>query len=245
MTLGWPYWRSNPAAREIAGAHYLGARGGGGDISYYSRRPGGIPGATPDEPYRINSMSVREEYGAEAMMSRCDEAFDEGGWFLTSFHGIDDGRIDRNALGWDPLRIEHFRAALDYIEGKDFWIATFGEVLRYIEERNSVSIDIEEYGREAVSFVAEDGLDDEVFCMPLSIEITLPAGWEEVTVHRRGLPVLHVRPENGRVSFDVYPDGSTVTVRNRLSEKTASAEKPAERGGAVREGAAPREEAAP
>jgi len=210
ITFSWPYWRNNNKLQKIAGRYYIGARGGGGDVRFYPKRYGGIPEKTPPNFYQINAMSVTERYGADQMKNLCDITYNAGGWFLTCFHGIDDGKIPKNAVGWDPLLLQHFIAALDYIKNKKYWIGTFGEVIRYIHERNQAIVTINSKDRNSIRFSVEDGLDDTVYYMPLTIEITVPPHWQKVKIYRNNSYVYSTTVKKGKVICNISPDGSMI-----------------------------------
>ncbi|MDZ7794251.1 MAG: polysaccharide deacetylase family protein [Spirochaetia bacterium] len=187
MTLSWPYWRSSAATQEIAHTYFIGARSGGGRLSHYPHRFGGIPQKTPQNFYQINSMRISEKFDIREMKRLGNQVFEEGNWLIGGFHGIDDGNIPKDALGWDPLSLHNFKAVLDYIETKDFWIAPFGNVLRYIKERDAASVRLLGHSPTTITFSVEDDLEDEVFSQPLSIEFVVPEQWRAVEIYRNGI----------------------------------------------------------
>jgi len=216
MTFSWPYWRSNAASQEIAPTYFIGARTGGGRLSQYPHRFGGIPQKTPQNFYQINSMRISENFGIREMKRFGDQAFEEGNWLIGGFHGIDDGNIPKEALGWDPLSFHHFKAVLDYIENKNFWIAPFGNVLRYIRERDTTSVRLLGHSLTTISFSVEDDLEDEVFSQPLSIELDVPEQWRTVEIYRNGIYDSRRSVDNGKVRCDIRPDGSEIVFVGQL-----------------------------
>lgn len=217
MTFSWPYWRSTPMLQKLAHSYYIGARSGGGDIDYYRMRFDGIPQKTPQNYFRVNSMRVSETFASRKMKSLCSKTFEDGNWLIVDFHGITDGNIPKEALGWDPISLENFRRALDYLTAKDFWIAPFGTVLRYIKERDAASITFVRRTHNTVSFTAVDGLDDEVFSHPLSVEIFVPEEWHAVDVYRNGSYKSSAVVDGGRVRCSIQPDGSTIQLVRKPS----------------------------
>ncbi|MCF7915144.1 MAG: polysaccharide deacetylase family protein [Spirochaetaceae bacterium] len=216
MTFSWPYWRSSAANQEIAHTYFIGARSGGGRLSQYPHRFGGIPQKTPQNFYQINSMRVSEKFEVREMKRLGDRAFEEGNWLIGGFHGIDNGNIPKEALGWDPLSFHHFKAVLDYIENKNFWIAPFGNVLRYIRERNFVSVKLLNQTLTTITLAVEDNLEDEVYSQPLSIEFVVPEHWRSVEIYRNGVYDSRRNVDKGKVRCDIQPDGSEIVFVGQL-----------------------------
>ncbi len=219
MTFSWPFWRSNDTLHDIAERYYIGARSGGGTIGGYEIYRYDEPGTTSINYFCIHSMTVREKYWGEEMKILCEKSLKEGGWLLTGLHGVDNGLIPREALGWEPISLARFEEALDYIREKDFWIAPFGEVLRYVRERNAAEIRIHEFiieeGREGVRFSVADGLDDKIYHVPLTVIAEFPGQWKEIRILTADKQPIEMPVREGRVSFDILPDGKPYLVERR------------------------------
>ncbi|MFP4491647.1 MAG: hypothetical protein ACLFNZ_09235, partial [Spirochaetaceae bacterium] len=217
MTFSWPYWRSTAELQEIAHSYYLGARSGGGELDYYPFRFDGIPGRTPHNLFRINSLRISEEFHPRDIKKHSEKVLEKGRWLVLDFHGVDNGEIPARALGWDPISLQSFKTALDYIKERDFWIAPFGAVLRYIRERDSASVTLIDRTKNTLSFSVEDGLDNEVYFHPLSMDIVVPEDWNSVKVYRNSAYSSRIRVEEKRVRINIVPDGSTIVfVRDSL-----------------------------
>ncbi|MFO7729638.1 MAG: polysaccharide deacetylase family protein [Spirochaetia bacterium] len=215
MTFSWPYWRSTAELQEIAHTYYLGARSGGGELDYYPIRFEGIPGRAPQNLFRINSLRISEEFHPWDIKKHSEKVLKKGRWLVLDFHGVDNGEIPERALGWDPISLQSFKTALDYIKERDFWIAPFGAVLRYIRERDNASVSLIEGTKSSIIFSVEDGLDNEVYSQPLSMDIAVPEDWNSVEVYRNGIYKFRTRVANKRVRINIVPDGSTIVlVRN-------------------------------
>ena len=64
-------------------------------------------------------------------------AASNNGWCVYLFHGID------NDGGYSPVSTATLQGCVDYMDKnrQKFWIESFGNVIRYIRERNAVSIE--------------------------------------------------------------------------------------------------------
>lgn len=126
-------------------------------------------------------------------------------------HGVD------NDGGWSPVASAEIRAHLEYLsENRDrFWVETFGNVVRYIRERDAASVT--EVSASDVEVVVEvtDPLDDAVYDVPITVRRALPEGWASADVTQGGAAVPSEIVEVGgeaHVQFDVVPDGGPIVL---------------------------------
>ncbi len=93
---------------------------------------------------------------------------------------------------------------------------TFGNVARYIKERNCASISETATTATSISLELSDTLsNNELYNIELSIRRALPDGWNKATVTQNGAEVNDtVITVNGTkyVQFDAVPDGGTIVI---------------------------------
>jgi peptidoglycan/xylan/chitin deacetylase (PgdA/CDA1 family) len=212
VTLAWPYWRSNEECRIVASEYYLSARAGTGLIDSYAERNIGNPDSRTINLFAVDSLCIRNSEIDKPWKSYSYRIHEEGGWFVLCFHGIDDGRIDIEGLGWEPITLSRFKEILDHIQEMDFWIAPFGTVSRYIRERVAASLSLKAARNGYFVVTLEDGLDDTVYNQPLSIEMRLPEKWEKIRVSQRRIAMDHHISKEGYLRFSALPDGSEIYI---------------------------------
>lgn len=108
---------------------------------YFAARicSGVIEGSTPADFMRISSIICGTQGSVKTstdFKSRADAAVSARGWCVYLIHGID------NDGGYSPLPSDTLRASLVYLKANPnkFWASSFGNVAKYIRERNSVSV---------------------------------------------------------------------------------------------------------
>jgi peptidoglycan/xylan/chitin deacetylase (PgdA/CDA1 family) len=101
-------------------------------------------------------------------------------WLVLVFHGVD-------GIGWEALHSDTLDTYLRYIRSKeeDLWIATFGDVTRYIRERMSATITSEQKGKKILVDVMHP-LDTLQYDLPLTLKTYVPAKWQDVQVEQGG-----------------------------------------------------------
>ncbi len=215
LTFAFPFWRSTPLARREASFYYLAARGGTGLPQRYLEQNGGVPGATPEDMFDVNSLSARNSDRGGSWLRVLDRTLVAGGWLVVTFHGIDDGTVPRDCLGWEALPLPRFQAVLDGLEAADLWIAPFGRVVRYVRERDAAALLLRGQTPSVLTVALEDGLEDRVYDEPLTVRLWLPEGWRAAALFRDGEPLPFRREPSGALVFAAPPDGRLITVQRR------------------------------
>lgn len=126
-------------------------------------------------------------------------------WLVLVIHGVED-------YGWEPLKTEELKEYFGYMKAKEdeLWIATFGDVTKYLRERKATQITAELKGDE-INFMLKSELDAEVYDIPLTFKTYLPDGWNgailKQTEENTNLEVLS--DEHGKyVQYTVSPPES-------------------------------------
>ncbi|MDX9959310.1 MAG: polysaccharide deacetylase family protein, partial [Spirochaetia bacterium] len=176
FSLGWPYWRSSPTASDQARRFHYAARAGG--IQGISGSPGlgGPNGMAPVDYMMIGSRAILSTDNLARLAPLFEEVHGNGGWFVPSFHGINDGLIPSMALGWEALDLETFRELLDGLASYGFWFAPFGEVARYAMQRDTLELQIWQ-SKEGLRIHYSGRLDPAIFNHTLTLVIELPKGY--------------------------------------------------------------------
>jgi len=143
----------------------------------------------------------------------CDQVADAGSWLVWLLHGIDD---DPACCPTDSTVLQ---ANLDYVmadPGK-WWVETFGNVSRYIQERDASTLTVLSEATKSISLRLSHDLDDTVFNYPLSLRRPMPSDWASASVTQNGVPVPS-QVVDGKLMFDVVPNGGDI-VLSKESEK--------------------------
>ncbi|MDR3712640.1 MAG: polysaccharide deacetylase family protein [Puia sp.] len=131
-------------------------------------------------------------------------------WLVLVFHGID-------SLGWEWTSIPKLGEYFNYIKGREnqLWIATFGDVTKYMREREHADLRVEEKTG-AIGIYLTHPLDPVMYDLPLTLKTYIPSSWNKVSVTQGATtiePDLQ-RDEKGRyVLYQLKPNGKTAFLR--------------------------------
>lgn len=177
---------------------------------------GQIGGKTPNDWYRVSAIICGSNQSngnsAQSFNSKADQAANSGGWLVWVHHGVGSG--DHSYATTDPNHLKDHMNYLDQNRGK-IWCETFGNVARYIKERNAASIAVKSSDVNGITITVTDNLADSVFNYPLSIRRPLPDGWDTAVVSQNGKPVEDsIVTVNSKkyVMFKAIPDSGDVLI---------------------------------
>jgi hypothetical protein len=144
--------------------------------------------------------------------SRADAAVSARGWCVYLIHGID------NDGGYSPIPSDTIRASLVYLKANSdkFWVTSFGNVAKYIRERNAALVSEIITTEDSITIIASDALDNSIYNCPITIRRPLPQNWSSATVIQHGdtTPSQIVDINSIKyIMFDVIPDDGDITMK--------------------------------
>ena len=168
---------------------------------------GMIEKSTPQDFYRISALTAGSlgPYKLAADFNKIvSEAKDQGGWCVFMIHGIDDDG------GYSPLQSKELNAHLAFVSAHpdDYWVATFLNAVKYIRERNALSVNETAVKRKSLKITITDTLDHEIYNLPVTLRRELPAHWKNAQVYAGGKTLFSSMTSEGTkrfVVFDVTP----------------------------------------
>jgi peptidoglycan/xylan/chitin deacetylase (PgdA/CDA1 family) len=128
-------------------------------------------------------------------------------WLVLVFHGVD-------GKGWEALPGSLLKEYFEYIKKHEntSWIATFGDVTKYMRERMNAKVNSKIEGNK-ISVDLTHSLDKSMYDQPLTLRTTVPALWKKVTI-TQGDKVQQVPVKNGSVLYDLVPNKGTAVIVN-------------------------------
>ena len=202
LTIAYPNCVSGN--KSICSKYYIAARGCSGVV---------VP-KTPPDFMNISSIvcgsqgSIKKSIDFENKMN---SAASSNGWIVFLIHAID------NESGYSPTSSTEIKGALDYLDQNKnkLWESTFGNVVRYIKERNNISVKQVSVQDSTIKANVTDNLPDSIYNYPVTIRRVLPSNWISANVFQNGekLDSKIVQIDSLKyVMFDVAPDNGEISI---------------------------------
>ena len=185
-------------------------------VSEHSFAARSAEGAGAQDPDGLSLLTVTE-LGATAgkdftgLLALAQPALREHQWGVYCFHGIGG-----EWLSVDSAALDQLAAYLE--QHQEIWTATFGDVVRYIQERHAASWKVGPVRGDAIEIALEWPLDAHIYDVPLTLKVDLPPGWVAVTVTGDS-KTLQTRVEKGMALVDVPAQTRSVSL-SRTPEAT-------------------------
>lgn len=147
---------------------------------------GSLNPKSPSNWAQINSPMIGTSAGSCSCLakatdwnSKADQAASGNSWVVFCNHGIDN-----DGHGWANTSISEMKTHLDYLDKNrsKVWVETFGNVARYIHERDAAKVAVKSSTSSSYTITVTDNLADSIFNFPLSIRTEMPSNWTTVAV---------------------------------------------------------------
>lgn len=172
---------------------------------------GQIENKTPGDFYKISSIIVGQNGASTDMDGQANSAASKNGWAVFLHHGVDG---DHSFASTSSTALGNHLNFLSQNKSK-FWVETFGNVARYIKERDAVSLSVQSSTENSITVSITDNLPDTIYNYPLTIRRPLPDGWTTAVVTQNGKSVDgSIVTVNAKqyVMFKAVPNGGTVVI---------------------------------
>ena len=212
LTLAYPY--CTVPSEAVTAAYYIAARICSGVINP----------STPSDFYRISSYvcgNTGTITNVPSFTNLANSAANNSGWCVYLIHGID------NDGGYSPTSSAVLTSVMQFFNTNRsrFWVQTFGNVVRYIRERNAVSISDVTNAPYSITVHINQTLDDSIYNYPITVRRPLPAGWPEALVTQNGLPLdgqIVTVNSTACVMFDAVPNAGDVLLTETAAQPVLS-----------------------
>ncbi|QTE37434.1 polysaccharide deacetylase family protein [Mucilaginibacter gossypii] len=131
-------------------------------------------------------------------------------WLVLVFHGID-------GMGYEALPSTLLDEYFQYIKSKNdkLWVATFGDVTRYMREREHGKADASTTGN-IIQVKVSHSLDGKMYYLPLTLKTYVSPGWTNATVTQgsKSKKINTAKDQHGTyVLYQAQPNEGIVTLK--------------------------------
>lgn len=133
-------------------------------------------------------------------------------WLILVFHGVDN-------LGYEALPHAMLVEYFQYIKNEQdkIWIATFGDVAKYMREKEHAKVEHSQKG-DKIAVSLNHSLDKDMYDLPLTLKTYVSPEWKRVWIWqgKRMQRVDATTDAKGTyVLYQAYPTGVTLTLSGR------------------------------
>lgn len=212
LTLAWPGNKYSKKAGDLAAKYYVSARQGEGTLEVSS----------PADFYAVRSVTFGDS--AITMNRFLDQAIEKKQWLIELLH-----RVHPTPYALAHTNDDTLRTHLDYLASKkkSVWIAPYGEVFRYIMERDSSLFALKEGSDSIMIFSLTHKLDTGIYDLPLSLKVILPVGAKALSASQNGdtIPIeLESEGERAIVKMAAYPNRGEIALRIQRGPASANSD---------------------
>jgi peptidoglycan/xylan/chitin deacetylase (PgdA/CDA1 family) len=182
--------------------------------------------SSPLDEYALKSKIVLNTTDIATIQGWIDRAQTYGYWTFLMYHYIGYTGTDPDLIEYNST-VPDFEAIVDYASSKDVWVDKHSSIMKYITERNAAQIlGYSTDNKSVVKFYCDDNLDDQVYNIPLSLQLTIPSDWDVVNldVAQNHLPITYhsVSSNDGisKILVDALPDNTLVTIAPHTATAT-------------------------
>jgi peptidoglycan/xylan/chitin deacetylase (PgdA/CDA1 family) len=130
-------------------------------------------------------------------------------WLVLVFHGVD-------SLGYEALNHTLLDEYFQYIVSKedDLWVATFGDVTKYMREREHAELKSDEKNGK-ITVMLSNSLDEKMYDVPLTLKTYVPSTWKKAKVNqgKHNIPAAIKKDKKGNyVLYQAYPNKNPITL---------------------------------
>jgi peptidoglycan-N-acetylglucosamine deacetylase len=130
-------------------------------------------------------------------------------WGVFVFHGV-GGQ-------WLSVKNQTFDELATYLQGhSEIWTATFGDVVRYIQETKGLDIEAGESTSHRVQFTLTWSVDPKIYDLPVTVKWILPSSWRSFAAEADGRPLTSppaAESNSKTLLLDVPPQTKTLEFR--------------------------------
>lgn len=119
-------------------------------------------------------------------------------WLVLVIHGVD-------GIGYEALPHAMLRSYFEYIKHNQtkLWVATFGDVTKYMRERESANVIVASDDR-IIRVTLTDTLKSKAYNLPLTLKTYVPSGWKWVFIYQGKYSFTEKPMSDEKGSFVIY-----------------------------------------
>ena len=187
-------------------------------VAKYSFGGRGAGGGGPLNPDEISVLTVPDLGPTDGkdfvtLLAMAQPGIRDHDWAIYCFHGVGGQWLSISSEALDQLA--------RYLElHPEIWTASFGDVLRYTQERHAASIKVGRSTGKDFEVAMSWPMDASIYDLPLSLKVEVPSGWTDARVVADGKELnSKAINQSGKtvILIDVAPNTKAIHVERKAS----------------------------
>jgi len=165
---------------------------------------GGTQGPEDINILAINDLGLTSDKDFLTLLDMARPAVQGHNWGVYAFHGVGGD--------WLSITPETLDELASYLEKhSEIWTATFGDVVRYIQESKAASMRITNSNSNSLTVSLSWPMDKRTYDVPLTLKVEVPQAWQDASATGDGktLTVKIANPKRGAVILIEVPAQTT------------------------------------
>ena len=156
--------------------------------------------------YQLGTYVVKSSLSLEDYNKELDLVIDSGDWLSLMYYSI-------GATGREYIPEDKFQTMLSTVELQDeyLWVASFGEIAMYHQMRRNARIEYLQVEKGSWTMYLEDDLDDEIYNMPLTVQVMKPIDCDAIRITQNG-EKIQFHQDWRTLQFNAVPDKGPIHI---------------------------------
>ena len=192
VSLAYPYCTYDSTVENVASQYFISARTCGAyaessnisGLNWYD-----VVSITPEYNLPRNSVADDQDEFDTYTYNVQTESINKGDWAVFFTHEVVPDSVitaGGDTTMYYPTSTYWLEELCQWVKQKSdsglVWEATYGNVARYIKEREDFTYNIVSSSNNQIDISTTCGLDTSIYNYPLTVDITVPQSWKNVTV---------------------------------------------------------------
>ena len=219
LTHAYPFCVNNKIVRDVAENYFISARGCG----FVANNPS----LSSSDWMKVNSnlltwgtprtLSNESTLATNTKDEITDHLINTGKFGVYCIHEVIPFDKLSTTESYEPCTTEWLDNICEFLDEKrasgDIWPTTLANITRYAQMRDNLKVLNVHQDADSMTFAFTDGLDNEIYSIPITINIIVPENFMKVMVYKNE-KVQTIDVVNQRIEISIIPDIDVVNIEN-------------------------------
>ena len=220
LTHAYPYCQNNQQVRDTASNYFLAARQCNSVANNWSLTSNDWMGVNSNLLTWGTSRSLTNEtnLAIQTQNEIVNQLVTTGKFGVYCIHEVIPFDKLNTTTSYEPCTTEWLDKICNFLNDRrtkgDIWPTTLSNITRYARMRDKLRVFDVYIGADSLVYAFTDGLNDEVYSLPLTVNIVVPDNFKKVIVYKNNQQSEILYVVNRRIQVSVVPDHDIIAIKN-------------------------------